>query len=267
VRGVVLSVCPFVAALFVSDPGCGQGKPAADSLPELGKIARAYKIGVVTADPGFPVQTRHGPIDGKTAEKKAIEDYTGLFAPEFGLYPPDLIKRARLRRVVLCADLSFAGQRRTAVPDWEHDTLYLDVSRGAHAKAYVRKVLHHEFFHMVDYRDDGSVYKDERWAALNPGTFKYGDGGKKAQDQNDTSVLTDKYPGFLNHYSTTGVEEDKAELFAHLIVDAAHVEDRAKKDVVLKAKVERMKELTARFCPDMNAKFWDRARKLKRADK
>ena len=53
-----------------------------------------------------------------------------------------------------------------------------------------------------------------RWDALKPKDFKYGSGGKNAQDISTTSLLTEKYPGFLNHYSTTAVEEDKAEVLA-----------------------------------------------------
>ncbi len=62
--------------------------------------------------------------------------------------------------VVRARELTFAGQRRNAIPDFEHDTLYLDVSRGAYSKSYFRKVIHHEFFHIIDYRDDGSLYND-----------------------------------------------------------------------------------------------------------
>jgi hypothetical protein len=78
--------------------------------------------------------------------------------------------------------------------------------------------------------------------------------------------LTDKFPGVLNHYSTTAVEEDKAEVFANLIVDSKYVANRAKKDRVLSAKVERMKELLVAFCPEMNDKFWEAAGKMKRPE-
>jgi hypothetical protein len=240
---------------------------SADAIAELEKIAKTYKLEIAHADLSFPVKTTYGLITGKSAGKKELQEYAGLFAPEFALYPTDLIRRSQLKRVVLCNDLSFAGQRRNAIPDWEHDTLYLDVSRGSSNKTYLRKVIHHEFFHIIDYRDDGSVYRDERWEALNPAKFKYGSGGRNAQDQKDTSVLTDKYPGFLNHYSTTGVEEDKAEVFANLIVDSKYVENRVKEDRVLQAKVERMKELLVTFCPDMNRKFWEKVEKVKRSEK
>lgn len=272
VRGVVpksrqFSAILILPALLFCSTARGQSDEPAAFRGDLDKIAKIYKIGVVTADLSFPVKTTHGTIDGKNADGKELQDYTSLFALEFALYPPELVQGAQLKRVVLCSNLAFDGQRRNAIPDFEHDTLYLDVNRGTHNRSYLRKVIHHEFFHIIDYHDDGSVYADERWKTLNQATFKYGSGGRAAQDLQGTSVLTTKFPGFLNHYSTTAVEEDKAEVFANLIVDHAYVEDVAMKDRVLNSKVKRMKELLAKFCPEMNDKVWEKVRTMKRADK
>lgn len=231
----------------------------------LGEVAQKQRIEVVHGAPKFPVKTTWGVVGGKPAARRNLERYTPIFAREFVLLPPSLVQKAKLKRVVMCEDLSFAGQRRNAVPDWEHDTLYLEVSRGSKHPRYLATVIHHEFFHMVDYRDDGSVYKDDAWAALNPKDFKYGNGGKNWQNDGKTTVLTDKYPGFLTHYMTTGVEEDKAELFAQLVVNPQHVKDRAKTDAVLKAKVARLKQLLKTFCPDMNDEFWKKVERVERS--
>lgn len=228
-------------------------------LKTLAKIAETYGIEVLSADVEYPVKTKAGEIDGSNASEKAVEAYTPLFAAEFGLYPPSLIKNARLKRVILCTDLTFAGQRRNAIPDFENDTLYLDAVRGASNKKYLRKVIHHEFFHIIDLLDDGKLYRDERWAALNPKEHRYGDGGRNSQNLSSTSVLTDKFPGFLNHYSTTGVEEDKAEIFANLIVEPEVVKKLAESDAVLQSKLAQMRELLAAFCAEMNDDFWKKA--------
>lgn len=234
---------------------------ALDAFGELAKIEKAYDIEILTTNLNFPVKSTYGMIDGIRANRKELESYVKLFVPEFTIYVPIFVTESRLKRIVLCDGLTFAGQRRNAVPDFEHDTLYLDVSRGSYNKAYLRKVLHHEFFHIIDYRDDGSVYEDQGWSSLNPLTFRYGSGGTNAQDQEDSSILTDKIPGFLNYYSTTGVEEDKAEVFANLIVAPAYVKNRMKNDAVLRAKVKMMKELLRKFCPDINDAFWEKATK------
>ena len=230
----------------------------------LDRIAKIDRIDVIRKSPTFPIKTNWGVIEGKQADPKSVRAYIPLFVREWSLLPPSLIAKAKLKKVVFCEDLSFAGQRRNAVPDWENDVLYYDVSSVGHRARYLAAVIHHEFFHLVDYRDDGLVYEDEPWAALNPMGFKYGSGGKNAQNDKSTTAFSDKFPGFLTHYGATGVEEDKAELFAHLVVNAAHVKTRAKDDAVLRAKIARLKKLLADFCPDVDDAFWTKAEKIDR---
>jgi hypothetical protein len=230
----------------------------------LEEIAKRFEIGVVADDPEFPVKTVHGMIEGKAAAPKAVQRYARLLHTEFGGYPPSAVRRTGLKRIVLCADLSFGGQKRTAIPDFEHDTLYLDIERASYDRNYQIQVLHHEFFHVIDYADDGRVYEDKDWASLNPSDFAYGSGGRNAQDVADTNVLTDRYPGFLNHYSTTGVEEDKAEIFARLIIQPSIVKQRAESDPVLHAKIEKMESLVRAFNDEMNEDFWEGFSKLRR---
>ena len=71
-----------------------------------------------------------------------------------------------------------------------------------------------------------------------------------------SGVTWDK-PGFLNRYATSGVEEDKAEIFAHLMTEYALVGKRAATDDVIFKKMSAMKALLAKFCPDLNEVFWD----------
>ena len=226
------------------------------TLPQLQQIAEKFEIEVATTNLGFPIKTIHGLIEGKEAADETLKKYQKLLAAEFNRYPKALVYNSKLARIVLCEELSFDGQRRNAIPDFEHDVLYLDVKRGDYNLQYQCKVIHHEFFHLIDFKDDGIVYADKAWAALNPATFHYGTGGRNAQDDASTSLLTDRFPGFLNHYSTTGVEEDKAEMFANMIVVPKHVESLAAKDPVIRSKVSAMKSLIQNFCPEIKDKFW-----------
>src|SRR5262249_1253771 len=115
-----------------------------------------------------------------------------------------------------------------------------------------------------NFADDGLRAEDERWASLNPRGFRYGTGGENAQNMPQSSWLSDDYPGFLNHYSTTAIEEDKAEVFANLMVESEYMESRAKRDPVIRAKVRRMKEFMIGFCPETDDQFWGRASSFKR---
>lgn len=232
--------------------------------PTVEELDQRYGLIMVTHDPEFPVKCSYGLIEGRAATAEELKSYLALFTPEFSLYPRSLIEKTGLKKVVFCKDLAFAGQRRNAIPDFEHDTLYLEVVRGMERPTYMRKVIHHEYFHVIDFKDDGKLYKDDRWKTLNPAGFQYGTGGKNAQTVKGTANLTDAYPGFLNHYSTTGVEEDKAEVFAFLVVENETVKRRMETDPVLRSKVEMLQNLLSSYCPEIQEGFWMRARNVRR---
>lgn len=249
------------ALLLLTLAGVVRAQSTAPAAGDLAALAETLKLVIEQPAAPFAVQLKHGIIEGKAASAPDLQAYRGLFMSEFALYPPELIKRAELARVILCSELAFGGQRRNAVPDFPNHALYLDVSRGSSNRTYLRKVIHHDFFHIIDYRDDKSLYKDDAWATLNPAGFTYGTGGRNAQDLATTSVLTSQYPGFLNHYSTTGVEEDKAEIYANLIVEPIAVQKAVRKDPVLASKVQQMKALLVQFCPEMDDRFWRKVEK------
>jgi hypothetical protein len=252
-------LAPLLLAVTLA-PLPAQDKPA----PDLAALGKKYGLEIVSAAPQFPVKLRTGAIDGAEAAKSDADSYAAIFAAEWSLYPPELVKKTRLKKVVFCKDLAYEKQKRTAVPDFEHDVLYLDVARGRSDEQYVRKVIHHEFFHIIDLRDDGKLYEDERWAKLNPPEFKYGQGGAKLQNDPTVTTTGGDEPGFLNRYAAAGVEEDKAEVFAHLIVEPKLMAGRIAKDKYMRAKVERMKELLAEFTPKMDEKFWATVEKAER---
>jgi uncharacterized protein (TIGR02996 family) len=114
------------------------------------------------------------------------------------------------------------------------------------------------------YRDDGQIYADPGWLALNPPGFRYGRGGWAALgDPARTDDPTDRVPGFLTGYSTASVEEDKAEVFAYLMVHPEYVAGRADRDPVLRAKTARMRALLSAFCPSADARFWETVKRAR----
>src|SRR5262245_43786194 len=217
---------------------------------ELVKLGEKYRIAIIADDPGFPVKTFHGAIEGRQPSSKDLGMYAPILISEWNLYPVTLIERTRLKRIILCADLAFAGQSRTALPDFEHDDLYLDVSSADYAELYRRKVIHHEFFHIIDYCN-GTLYVDERWSRLLPKGVSFGEGGRYARDA-EGSLTRDDIPGFLNTYSMSGVEEDKAEVFANMVANGRVFEALASRDKLLKQKAQMMKEVLQAFCPSMD---------------
>ncbi|HEV7999939.1 MAG TPA: hypothetical protein VGP63_08675 [Planctomycetaceae bacterium] len=254
-------LAPGLLILVLLKSGCSPTPSLSPVEAEaaLAALAKRDNISIVTHD----VQPADRRIRATACAPAELARYTGLFAQEFGLYPADVIRRAQLERLVICKDLSYDGQLRGAIPDFESKTLYLDAVRGGSNPTYQRKVIHHDFFHMIDYRDDGYLYADKEWEKLNPAEFHYGTGGANAQGDPMSSVLTDRWPGFLNSYSKTGVEEDKAEMYANLVVEPAYVERRAQTDAVVRAKVAAIKRLMVRFSPNADDHIWARAAALR----
>lgn len=222
---------------------------------------KRYGVELHVAGEDINVQLLSGRISASECDSQRAADYLTTAIREFRVYPVSFVKRSRLKRIVICEKLSYADQRRAAVPDFRNDTLYLDCERGRSNNDYQRTVMHHEFFHMVDYRDDGFVYEDRSWKKLNAATFSYGSGGAKVQNDQRQSFYRIPTDGFLTNYATSGVEEDKAELFAHMIVNPEHVDQMQQSDEVLDQKTGAMKALLRSFCEEMDDSFWMRVRK------
>ncbi len=184
--------------------------------------------------------------------------YVDLFVEEFSKYPVDLIKSSGLRRVEFVEKLAVGSQFRAAVPDCENEVLYYDVSY-ARSQRYSRHVVHHEFYHMIEQQWNGnSFYKDPNWALMNDKDFKYGTGGSDAYGQGDVWSFVHPRPGFLNLYSTYGLEEDKAEVWAVLFVpdNWRIVKPAVLDDPILRAKVNYIREFARSKSPTMDDEYW-----------
>jgi hypothetical protein len=222
-------------------------------------IERLLGLDVVTATTDVAIETPWGTLAGKPATAKQIDRYLRLLGVELAKYPRELIDRIGLRRVVLCRDLRLGKQPRAAVPLRDHGSMHFDVVVGDYSRDYQRIVVHHELMHVIDERDDDQLYVDPAWAALNEPQFRYGSGGINAQNDPNASLHTTRVAGFLTSYSTSAIEEDKAELFARLMVEPGYVARRADVDPILRSKVARLKQLLAAFCPQFDERIWPAA--------
>jgi hypothetical protein len=193
-------------------------------------------------------------VRANAANAEQLSAYVPTFVKEWSLYPPSYVEKAKVSRIVFGIDLSVDDQKRAAVPAFDGDTMYYDPVLGSYNLHYQRIVIHHEFFHMVDERMK-LLRRDKEWSKLNPEGFKYGGGGKSMRTSG-VGELTDTIPGFLTPYATSAIEEDKAELFAHMVIDGPYVKDRAGKDPVLAAKIALLKQRLVKFDSGMGEDFW-----------
>ena len=267
-------------------------RPVEVSLPAetagmLDDLKARYRTEITLPAEPFEVCSEHGryltSIEGQPANSEEANWYIPLFAEEFGLYPPLFVENTRMTRIVLCGELfrsqrpnpastRFTGRIKSdrkplyfehqpggGVPDGKHGVLYLAVTWGRDDQDYVRKLIHHEFYHCVQWQQFGRS-GDRGWAALNSPDFVYGPGGLAVNHGSDPSfwVMPAKEwgSGFLNQYSMSAPEEDQAEIFAHLLTEPAQMNERLRTDDILRRKVERMKASLKRFCRDIDVEFW-----------
>lgn len=152
------------------------------------------------------------------SSEEDLDCYIPLFLFEILIYPKSFIKKLKLKAFVFINKLNFVTseyqQYRAACPEY-YKTFSMYYCTKEKSSSYIRTVIHHELFHYVDIIDD-RTYEDPKFKKFNSPDFKYGNGGAFEREWKplDNNIL-----GFLNFYSTTGIEEDKAEVYQYLITN------------------------------------------------
>lgn len=216
-------------------------------------LKRGSGVEILRPEVPFELPLATGALAAAPPPPEQTERAAAVLHEELGRYPRSFIEKTRLRRVLVCDDLRERGKPIPSLPNYL-STLVLDVDAPP---TYLRRLVHHELYHFVDLADDQEVKNDADWAALNDRWFVYGDGGRFMREPR-SGELTDGLPGFLSKYSTSAVEEDKAEVFAFLMVAPERVRAIAERDPIVARKVRTLKERLARLSPELDESFWAR---------
>lgn len=219
-------------------------------------IERKYHIDIAWDKLPFPDRGKDWVLKGERASDKQVKAAADLLEQELRFYAKDIIQRIHLRKIVVAVNLTVNDRRLGGFAAYSQETFYLDAELVISNEDHVRQTFHHELFHMIDYQDDHHIDRDGRWERLNQPSFRYGSGGYDMLNDPRAGLLTDQYPGFLNRYGTSSVAEDKAEIYSHMVTRYALMEEIAKKDNIVKAKINAMKTLLNRFHPLMDERFW-----------
>lgn len=206
-------------------------------------------------------------------ERGALLRYLSLLLMEYSKYPDGYLNKVNVTTLVLGNNLKLSGQSRAAIPDPYKKQMFLSVN-GAYGIAstrYLAHVMHHELHHCMEYTLWKSMTYDwNEWILLNGDGFCYGNGGASAYTEY-ISKGTDFYSpinpkkGFVNLYSITGDEEDRAELVAFMMTDTERplLMGLYKKDVIIKKKADMVLKLLSDFTrqaiklPDLNTELSD----------
>ena len=224
---------------------------------EMDALFKRFKIKYKIPNTKFKIKTFSYKIESNPCENEDLDMFIPLFFLEFLIYPKSFIKNSKIKQIIFVHDIQFTtpfySQERAGCPEYQQ-TKSLILAAAERNFLYIRIVMHHEFFHYVDWIDDNS-YEDEIFEKLNEPNFKYGNGGEFEREW----IKLDKgTKGFINHYSTTGLEEDRAEIYQYLIGDPDEALNN--KDEIVRKKVKRIQEFVNKFDPNgmgnKSINFW-----------
>ncbi len=201
-----------------------------DEGPAARRFRERTDVVPLVATTAFRVSLSEGRLSGGAAPSEL--SLWPLLEEELSRYPRGVLSRAGLRFVLLCSGLSQEDNPIASLPNFE-STLLLDVDSSP---AFLRRLIHHEVFHFLDFADDLKLKEDESWARLNDRFFTYGMGGRYARAPSG-AVLGSGGPGFFSEYARSALEEDKAEVFSFVMSDVAAAKELTRDDHVLRAKV------------------------------
>ncbi len=233
--------------------GVYKDRPATTENILLLELGKKYGIEIVT---DHAAETHH--VSYRRPSQAQIRIVANLLAKELAVYPVEIIKLSRLERLIICNTLRSHNREVAGLAEmglFVIDTIYLSADSISEDREYGRRTFHHELFHAIDFHDDLLKYLDPEWHRLNSAGYIASHDHHIAFNQPTDTI------GFLSTHSMTAIYEDKAEVYAHLMINYQEVEDRAGEDEVLARKVVRMKELLHRFSPAFNEDFWSEARR------
>jgi hypothetical protein len=223
------------------------------SIPSTRQLADHQRQGV-TFEPLRVVESRGG-------DAQAAALYLRAYIDEFSKYPRSFLRKVNVEWVVFVKGLRVDQEPRAAAylrfyaPTTmaPRGGMVYDVQQGAANPAYVRRSLHHEFFHFIDegVQARGSEHAD--WVAMNPRGFQYT--GEMARF---SQKLDHPAPGLITAYSAKSSAEDRAELFAALMDRDTYprLREIASADPVVRRKIRYLVRFLERIDPAMGSSYF-----------
>lgn len=170
--------------------------------------------------------------------------YAKMFVIEWDKYTVNWIKNSGVKEIYIVKSIKNQNTPVAAVPIDGYAVGY-DINYGT--GEYAQKVVHHEFFHCVDYNRFGNnyYYNDPDWYEHNPSGFTYGAGGSAAYDDPNYAYAEHPQDGFVTAYATYGEEEDRAETYSFMMEGSllSKLKKWKKSDPYLAAKYKYMVNL------------------------
>lgn len=214
-------------------------------------------IQLVAENESYPIAG--GQIDAKNTGERNADMVLYFLRKEIAKYPPELLRKSGVQRIVLCRELKHGTRRVAGLASPSNKSIYVDSTAEIGDEAHRRRTLHHELFHFFDYtQHPKDMASNSEWQKANAPGVNYGSAAPAAKPGR-ANWASHPAPGFISDYSLSAVPEDRAELFAALMTNNLTLRTLLQRDPFLAKKTQMLKDELQRFCPAADDAFWARA--------
>jgi hypothetical protein len=191
---------------------------------------RVVMLGISSYVPRDNLASIEGRVHGRRPNRSEVLDGLRGLDDVLLRYPERFTRATGFERVVWLCDIIKDGApvRGFALPAAR--ALVMDPS------VFDSNVVHHEMFHMVDYRLHGDPGDQPAWNALNPPNARYIGIAAYAEELRRGGGLGHSDPNFMTDYGRAAPVEDRAETFRVCMSDPALARERRAGSAVIDAK-------------------------------
>lgn len=181
-------------------------------------------------------------------DKQALEKAILLFVQEISRYPAYFFRSANCRDIYFVQNLFYQQKPVDGIFSAGKNYIFYDTTRHSGNPQMIRHYIHHELYHMIASRHPFWKKHGPIWEALNRRGFSYHQ-KNTSHERNPINFSAPLEPGFITDYAMVSSEEDRAEVFACMMIsqELGLMEEWAQKDRILFNKVEMMKEFLKRL--------------------
>lgn len=238
-------VAPFnsySAPVVYANPGV-QVQAGSDQIPRVSNVQISY---MPTLQFSYASWALADP-----SSKDAGRAYR-VVSEELAKYDSSAITSTGLKKIYLVNSLYVDGTYRSGMPEAQfEDALYFDIDAKYFTSEngdYMRRTIHHELRHLADY----NLYKsyrpqDSAWLQCNTGPTGYINSIESMYKDPTYAHASHPKTGFINGYATSGIDEDRAEVFAYYMTDRNYLYSQASDDASLSCKVAQTEQLLSRL--------------------
>ena len=184
-------------------------------------------------------RNRHNTIKGKAVTGDKLTKELERFFDCLEYLPENFVRRSGINKVVILEDLTHNDVRAGGIATGNLMILKYGFNK-------------HTFFHELFHIFDDTANTNTQWCRLNPKGFIYK--GSEFRDADLTkrqakkvekdSWLNKMMPHFVGEYAMSFEQEDRAEVFAAMIVEGRDFKRRTTRSTVMKKKMEFIIDMT-----------------------